>query len=485
MKIGILDNMFTSLQGKLAEEGHTVKVFVNGLPKLSKKSLPATHSGGNYEQAMSLAEFSDCDMIIAGDADRAGMSAYCKMMFPDKPVMYYSADILMLEEDRILAHRMIKSLIGHSPKSSPLRLPIIREFTTLRAAQDYIDEVGYAVVIKKNLYSHEAAESMRTIIVSNPDDYTIPDRNNWFDEKGNGGCTIEQYIEGPELCFGMWFNGEKFIGQPYVCMEHKGAWPEDMGGVLTGEVGTSLMMFEPSPDSKVVAMFRNLEPIFKGKMNGMVDFNTRMVVNEDGSVNFYFMEFTVRFGRPTLECQIAAMQANNVPVCSWLYSSLTGGCPDMDPLTMVTGVVGYTYGLPIVTNILEGLNRSDIDLSSYIPSFGTTWKYEDFNHTDLADGSTKVWLPLITMYDNKAEAYVATREDRHFIAIGVTTVDRTTVENITNGGVNIMDTPVVDMYSDSIKAAYSLLDGVKLKGIVWRHDIGSTFHSAISKMGRV
>jgi hypothetical protein len=480
MKIGILDNMFASLQGQLAAEGHTIKVFVNGLPKLPKKSLPATHQGGTYEQAMSLAEFADCDMIIAGDADRPGMSAYCKMMFPDKPVMYYSADMLMLEDDRILAHHMIERCIKESGVEdmgipSTLRLPRIKEFTTRKAAQTYLASLNMGVVIKKNLYSHEEAESMRTLIVKDPANFEIPDRNNWFDEKGNGGCTIEQYIDGPEICFGMWFNGEKFVGQPYICMEHKGAWAGDMGGVLTGEVGTSLMMFEPSLDSKVMEMFEMIAPMFKGKVNGMIDFNTKMTAF-GGLVNFYFMEFTVRFGRPTLECQIAAMSANHVQTGDWLFKSLTGEYPKLDAVTMVTGVIGFTYGLPIVTNIIEGLNRSDIDLTSYIPSFGTRWQANDFlqNPVKLDPGTSRWWLPLITMYDNDVGAYVATREDRHFIALGALTIDESVLADPNDA------TP---FYERTIDAAYSMLDGVQLKGIVWRHDIGRTFMGAISKLG--
>lgn len=489
MKIGIIDNMFAALQGQLVSEGHTVKVFVSGLPKLPRKNLPAMHMDSNdeegrgeYQQVMSFTEFWDCDMIIGADADKPGLSSYCKLMFPGKAVMYYNQDALMLEDDRVLAHALIKR---HSPSDSMLKLPIIKEFTKLGEAQNYIDTCGFAIVIKKNLYSHEEAESMRTVIVKDPESYSIPIRNNWFDEKGNGGCTIEQYIEGPELCFGMWFNGEKFVGQPYVCMEHKGAWSGDMGGVLTGEVGTNLLYMPSNSNSKLLHMIESLTPLFKGKLNGMIDFNTRMVYDkETGSVSFYFMEFTMRFGRPTLECQIAAVLANDMTVGEWLYYNIKGTCPAVMAPTIVTGVVGYTYGLPIITNIIEGLNRNDIDLTSYIPSYLTSWNCDDFNapvYTDIEhdNGSIDVqligmWLPLITMYDNENEAYVATKEDRHFISLGVQTFR--TFNNM------IHPSTLSHSLNCSIVTAYEILDGVDLKGIVWRDDVGNTFEDAVSPL---
>lgn len=458
MKIGIVDQFFLSLQGALIEEGHDLKVYIDGAPQLDELELPATHhpiKEGQLTQVMDFFQFEDCDYLIVGLFPTCA-GDYLKTLYPDKPMMYYSQDILLLEADRRLTHELLKRHVN----LPWFRLPEIVDFSHRDDAQRYLETVDHAVVIKQNL-SSKVESYRRTSIVQDPANYTIATLNSWFHTEGEGGCTMEQFIGGMgEVSLGMWFNGERFVGNPYYYIEHKGACNGDRGHVLTGEVGTTMSYFEPSdPDNTVMALFAQLQPMFEGKMNGMVDLNFKMV--QDGNqIELWFMEFTLRFGRPTLEAQLAHIEASDRTVGEY-YRDHIG--PDItkenwfnlaqdEPMHFV-GVTAYTYGLPLLSSLKYSAQPAfeNFDWASVIPSNGQTWSASDFINEDKSEGH---WFPIFTKYDAAREVYLATDEERHFICCGVST-DAAAAQS----------------------TAYSLLEGVSLMGITWRDDVGDNLTS--------
>ncbi len=125
---------------------------------------------------------------------------------------------------------------------------------------------------------------------------------------------LQKYVSGVEVAVGAFFNGKDFIYPLNVNFEHKRVFPGDIGP-MTGEMGT--LMFW----SKANTLFRaTLEkmgaPLMEAGYVGYVDINC--IVNGRG---IYPLEFTCRFGYPTIQIQ---QEGITMPMGEFLYR-LAGG----------------------------------------------------------------------------------------------------------------------------------------------------------------
>lgn len=106
---------------------------------------------------------------------------------------------------------------------------------------------------------------------------------------------------GVEVAVGAFFDGQKFIEPINVNFEHKKLFPGDLG-VSTGEMGTS--MFWSRPNYLFNATLKKMEPTLqRERYIGYIDINC--IVNGQG---IYPLEFTCRFGYPTIFIQSDGMQ---------------------------------------------------------------------------------------------------------------------------------------------------------------------------------
>jgi len=101
---------------------------------------------------------------------------------------------------------------------------------------------------------------------------------------------------GVEIGVGAFFNGNEFIEPINVNFEHKKLFPGELG-VATGEMGT--LMFWSAPNRLFNATLKKMEPILQQEHYvGYIDINC--IVNSNG---IYPLEFTSRFGYPTISIQ--------------------------------------------------------------------------------------------------------------------------------------------------------------------------------------
>ena len=108
---------------------------------------------------------------------------------------------------------------------------------------------------------------------------------------------LQKFASGVEIAVGAFFNGEDFIYPININFEHKKLFPSDIGP-FTGEMGTLMYWTEP------VAIFKlTLEKMKEELKNsgyiGYIDVNC--IANARG---IYPLEFTCRFGYPTISIQI-------------------------------------------------------------------------------------------------------------------------------------------------------------------------------------
>lgn len=108
---------------------------------------------------------------------------------------------------------------------------------------------------------------------------------------------LQKYVSGVEVAVGAFFNGEDFIYPINVNFEHKKLFPGDIGP-FTGEMGT-LMYWSPGNVMFAQTLGKAREELKKSGYIGYIDINC--IANGKG---VYPLEWTSRFGYPTIEIQM-------------------------------------------------------------------------------------------------------------------------------------------------------------------------------------
>ena len=108
---------------------------------------------------------------------------------------------------------------------------------------------------------------------------------------------LQKYVSGVEIAVGAFFNGKDFITPINVNFEHKRMFPGDIGP-STGEMGTSMYWAPPTRifNETLAKMKPQLQ---EAGYIGYIDLNC--IVNARG---IYPLEFTARFGYPTISIQM-------------------------------------------------------------------------------------------------------------------------------------------------------------------------------------
>ncbi|HZF00131.1 MAG TPA: phosphoribosylamine--glycine ligase [Planctomycetota bacterium] len=106
---------------------------------------------------------------------------------------------------------------------------------------------------------------------------------------------IQKYVAGVEVAVGAFFNGKDFILPAFVNFEHKRMFNDDIGP-STGEMGTTSFWMAES------ALFRKTLARIKDRIQGYVGYiDINCIANSHG---IFPLEFTTRFGYPTINLQI-------------------------------------------------------------------------------------------------------------------------------------------------------------------------------------
>ncbi len=108
---------------------------------------------------------------------------------------------------------------------------------------------------------------------------------------------IQKMAVGVEIAVGAFFNGEDFTYPLNVNFEHKKLFPGDIGP-YTGEMGTLMYWSDPNMIFNTT-LFKMKEELKKSGYVGYVDLNC--IANSKG---IYPLEFTCRFGYPTISIQM-------------------------------------------------------------------------------------------------------------------------------------------------------------------------------------
>lgn len=125
---------------------------------------------------------------------------------------------------------------------------------------------------------------------------------------------LQRRVVGVEVAVGAFFNGQEFVHPINVNFEHKKLFPGDLGP-STGEMGTT--MFWSGPNRMFNQTLKKLEPkLAQEGYVGYIDLNCIVSGN-----NIYPLEFTARFGYPTIFIQ---QEGINMPISDFLHGLAAG-----------------------------------------------------------------------------------------------------------------------------------------------------------------
>jgi len=313
-----LDNLIGDIAWQLVKEGHKVKYFTEDLAEkeVADGFVPKVD---DWEKEVDWA-----DVIIFDDVLGQGTKAQ-KLRQRGKAVIGGTPYTDRLEDDRAFGQEELKK-VG---------IPIIpyKDFTSFDEAIKFVKENPGRYVIKP---SGQAQNIKGLLFIGEEEDgkdviQVLGDYNKAWSKK-IPVFQLQKRVSGVEVAVGAFFNGKEFIHPINVNFEHKKLFPGNLGP-STGEMGTA--MFWSGPNRIFNQTLKNLEPkLAEEGYVGYIDINC--IVNSSG---IYPLEFTARFGYPTISIQQEGMIT---PIGEFLYNLAKGNKPNLKVKS------GFQIGVRIV-----------------------------------------------------------------------------------------------------------------------------------------
>ena len=286
---------------QISKEGHNVKYYI-------REESDQEVADGFVDKADNYEDYIDwADVIIFDDVLGQGRIAQ-ELRERGKKVIGGTVYTDRLEDDRSFGQEELKK---H-------KVPILsyKEFHYFDDAIEYIENNPSRYVIKP---SGEAQNIKRLLFVGSEEDGSDvvrvlkAYRKIWSEEVKTFQLQ-KKVSSGVEVAVGVFFNGSDFIYPININFEHKKLFPGNLG-VATGEMGTS--MFWSSPNKLFNATLKKFEETLRSEgYVGYIDINC--IVNGSG---IYPLEFTSRFGYPTISIQQDSMIT---PIGEFLYRLANG-----------------------------------------------------------------------------------------------------------------------------------------------------------------
>jgi phosphoribosylamine---glycine ligase len=281
-----LTGLISDIAWQVAKEGHAVKYFIADEKDrdIADGFVPKIASWEN--------EVEWADVIVFDDTLGQGAVAQ-RLRAQGKRVVGGTPYTDRLEDDRSFGQEELK-------KAGVNILPY-REFDNFDDATAYVRANPERYVIKP---SGAAASPKRRLFVGDEEDgqdvirvleaykKSFPDEIKVFQ--------LQRRVTGVEIAVGAFFNGREFIYPINVNFEHKKLFPGNIGP-STGEMGTA--MFWSGPNRLFNSTLKKMEARLAEECYvGYIDLNC--IVNGNG---IYPLEFTARFGYPTISIQQEGM----------------------------------------------------------------------------------------------------------------------------------------------------------------------------------
>ena len=280
------DALINDIAWQVTKEGHNVKYFI-------EDKNEADVADGLVDKSTDWqADSGWADVIVFDDVLGYGTKSQ-KLRSQGKKVVGGTAYTDKLEDDRTFGQEELKK---HGVNIIPYQ-----EFTDFDSAIAYVKENPNKYVIKP---SGEAQNMKGLLFVGMEDDGSdvvrILEAYRRVYSNKIKVFQLQKKMVGVEVGIGAFFNGNRFVYPVNINFEHKKLFPKNLGPE-TGEMGTS--MFWSNPNKLFNQTLKKMEQtLAKENYVGYMDLNC--IVNGNG---IYPLEFTARFGYPTISIQNEGM----------------------------------------------------------------------------------------------------------------------------------------------------------------------------------
>lgn len=252
------------------------------------------------------AEVDWADVIVFDDVLGMGTDAQ-KLRQQGKLVVGGTPYTDMLEDDRAFGQEELKkhgiSIIPYKQFNGFVEAV---QFVKENPARYVLKPSGEAQNMKGLLFIGEEEDGSDVIQVM--EDY----HQAWADKIPS--FQLQRRVVGVEVAVGAFFNGKEFAYPININFEHKKLFPGDLGP-STGEMGTA--MFWSGPNRIFNATLKKLGPkLAEENYVGYIDLNCIVSGN-----NIYPLEFTARFGYPTIFIQ---QEGITTPMGEFLHGLAAG-----------------------------------------------------------------------------------------------------------------------------------------------------------------
>jgi phosphoribosylamine---glycine ligase len=328
------DGLIADIAWEVVKEGHPVKFWIKD-PDEKEIADGFVPKADDWKKEVEWADVVVFDDVLGMGAMAEELRKKGKLVVGGSP---YSDK---LEDDRAFGQQELKNA-GVSIISQ-------ENFTSFDDAMAYVKANPNRYVIKP---SGEAQNYKRLLFVGEEEDgvdvvQVLEDYKRAWSKKIKE-FQLQRRIMGVEVATGAFFNGKEFVPPICVNFEHKKLFPGDIGP-STGEMGTS--MFWSEPNKVFNATLKKMETrLAEERYVGYIDVNC--IVNNNG---IYPLEFTARFGYPTISIQQEGLLT---PIGEMLYKLAEGTISRLRTRT------GFQIGVRIVVPPFPFRDKQTFESSS-------------------------------------------------------------------------------------------------------------------------
>ncbi|MDX1500446.1 MAG: hypothetical protein R3176_11140, partial [Woeseiaceae bacterium] len=295
-----LDALISDIAWQVSREGHDVRYYIGSEAEreIGDGFVPKVDDWESHVDWADVIVFDD----VMGQGEKAAA-----LRAAGKHVVGGTAYTDRLEDDRTFGQQELKK---HGVSIIPFE-----EFTDFDAAIAHVRAKPGAYVIKP---SGEAQNIKRLLFVGQEDDgmdviHVLQSYKAVYSDTVKV-FQLQRRMRGVEVAVGAFFNGTDFMLPININFEHKPLFPGNIGPA-TGEMGTCMYWSEPNRlFAATLAKLR--DKLAEEGYVGYIDVNC--IVNGQG---IYPLEFTARFGYPTISIQADGI---SMPVADFLYGMASG-----------------------------------------------------------------------------------------------------------------------------------------------------------------
>src|SRR5262250_1796495 len=313
-----LSSLIGDIAWQVVKEGHEVRYYVENEKErdIADGFVPKS---SDYEKDVKWA-----DIVVFDDTLGQGTKAQA-LRAAGKPVIGGTTYTDNLEDDRLFGQEELKKAgVNIIPYQDFDAFDPAIEFVMKNPDRYVIKPSGEAQNVKRRLFVGEEEDGDDVVRMLEAYKRAFSDEIKVFQ--------LQRRINGVEVAVGAFFNGKKFVTPININFEHKKLFPGEVGPP-TGEMGTA--MFWSEPNALFTRTLLKMEPkLAEEGYVGYIDVNC--IVNGNG---IYPLEFTARFGYPTISIQ---QEGLITPIGEFLVKLAEGS------ISRVRARSGFQVGVRIV-----------------------------------------------------------------------------------------------------------------------------------------